>query len=65
VTTDDNGQAIITIAAGSVEGEAHITATCEGVSSTLTVTVSAQAPVCGADNLEACTTQSDCEAAGG
>ncbi|MBX6424254.1 Ig-like domain-containing protein [Thermosulfurimonas sp. F29] len=64
VQTGADGEVPVEIQAGTIEGTAHITATCEGVTGSLTVTVSAQ-PVCSSDNLTACTTQSDCEAAGG
>ena len=64
VTTGADGTATVTINAGAIESEAHITATCEGVSGMLTVTVT-QAPACSADNLSACTTEEDCTAAGG
>ena len=46
VTTGNDGTVEITINAGSVEGVAHITATCEGQSAVLTATVTSEtAPI--------------------
>ena len=64
VTTGSDGTATVTINAGSVEGEAHITATCEGVSGVVTVTVSEEAQECTPETPEYCKTQEDCEAVG-
>ena len=64
VTTGSDGTATVTINAGSVEGEAHITATCEGVSGVVTVTVSEEAQECTPETPENCKTQEDCEAVG-